>query len=148
MLLIVLVFTFTFVQTKPVRSPSPPPSSSIHGYIKHLLNMNGFENEYARFLSYLKIYPPEDNLQLRALYDDYFSSKSYLADLTEVYGKYFTLNEILELIKFYTSPVGEKFNRFTNILNNQMEDLMLTKISDYIFTATEFGYAVQFPDLN
>ena len=143
MFLIVFVSTLAFVQTKPARSLS---QTQVHESIKELLKFNEFENEYARFLSYLKIYPQEDNLTLRALFDDYFSMNSYLNDLTNVYAKYFTPDEILELIKFYTSPLGEKYNRFTNVLNTQMEDTMLTKISDYIFTAAEYGYTIRFPD--
>jgi hypothetical protein len=53
----------------------------------------------------------------------------------------------MELIKFYSSPLGEKSLQFNNILNQQMEDLMLTKISDYIFTATEHGSTIPLPEI-
>jgi hypothetical protein len=141
-LIIVLLFTITFIQGKPMY---PSSSNNIKDYIKHLLNINGSENEYARFLSYLKIDPPKDNIKLKLLYEELFSLDSYISDLTEVYAKYYTLDEIIQLIKFYSNPLGEKTIRFNHILNQQMEDLMLTKISDYIFTAEEHGLQISLP---
>jgi len=142
--IIALLFNVTFIQGKPVY---PSSSSDIKDYIKYLLNINGNENEYARFLSYLKIHPPKDNMRLEALYEELFSSDSYISDLTEVYAKHYTLNEIIELIKFYSSPVGRKTVQFTNTLNTQIEDVMLTKISDYIFTAAEHGSIIPLPEI-
>lgn len=123
-------------------------SNNIKDRIKHLLNINGIENEYARFLSYLKIHPPKDNMRLNALYEELFSSNSYISDLVDVYAKYYTFNEIMELIKFYSSPLGEKTIQFNQILNHQIEDLMLTKISDYIFTAAEYGITIALPEFH
>jgi len=142
--IIVLLLTVTFIQGKPMH---PLSSSNIKDYIKYLLNINGVENQYVQFLSYLKVYPPKDDMRLSALYEELFSLNSYISDLADVYEKYYTPNEIMELIKFYSSPLGEKSLQFNNILNQQMEDLMLTKISDYIFTATEHGSTIPLPEI-
>jgi len=142
-LIIILLLTSTFIEGKPTY---PSSSNNIKDYIKYLLNINGSENEYIRFLSYLKVHPPKDNMKLKLLYEELFSFDSYISDLTEVYAKYYTLDEIIELIKFYSNSLGKKTIRFNHILNEQMEDLMLTKISDYIFTATEHGLKIPLPE--
>ncbi len=139
-----LLFTVTFTQGKPMY---PSSSSNIKDNIRYLLSINGNENEYARFLSYLKVHPPKNNPGLKALYEQLFSSDSYISDLAEVYAKYYTLDEIIDLIKFYSSPLGEKTIQFNNILNPHMEDLMLTKITDYIFTAAEYGLNIPLPEI-
>lgn len=140
-----LFFTVTLIQGKPIYSST---SSKIKDQAKHLLNQHTVENEYTRFLSYLKIYPPKDNMRLRTLYDELFSFNTYISDLADVYAKYYTMDEIMELIKFYSSPLGEKVIRFNNIMNQQMEDLMLTKISDYIFTSAEYGFTIALPEFH
>lgn len=132
----------TFIHGKSIHSSSS--SQQIKDHIRQLLNLLGLENEYARFLSYLKIEPPKD-IRLKELYDEYFSYNSYITDLVDFYAKFYTLNEITELTKFYSSPVGMKTIRFNHVLNQQMEDLMLTKISDYIFTAAEYGFTINVP---
>lgn len=104
----------------------------------------GTENEYTRFLSFMKISPPED-LTMKALYHKYFSLESYTSDLTEIYAKYYTVDEIIQLISFYSSPLGKKNLQFHHELNRQMDDMMLTKISDYIFTAQEHGFDIPLP---
>ena len=139
---IALILTINSVQGKPSQSIS---SNNAKEYIRHLLNLIGIENEYARFLSYMKIYPPSDNVKMRALYDEFFSTDAYISDVVQVYAKYYTLDEIVELIKFYSSPLGKKTIQMNNDLNKQMEDLMLTKISDYIFTSAEHGLNISFP---
>ena len=112
--------------------------------VKHLLNLIGFENEYVRFLSYMKIAPPENHPEIKELYDGLFSSDAYRDDLIEVYEKFFTLEELKELIEFYSSPLGRKAIRFNATFHKQMENVMLNKISDYIFTAAERGFQVDF----
>lgn len=134
-----LILAISLVQGKP-NHPSNPKE-----YIKYLLNLIGIENEYARFLSYMKVYPPSDNPKMRAFYDELFSSNAYINDVIQVYAKYYTMDEILELIRFYSSPLGKKNLQMNNDLHKQMEDLMLTKISDYIFTATENGLNIALP---
>ena len=124
--------------------PTGSPTSNIKGYVKYLLNLLGTENEYTRFLSFMKISPPED-LTMKALYQKYFSLESYIADLTEVYAKYYTVEEILHLISFYSSPLGRKTLQVNHELNRQMDDMMLTKISDYIFTSQEHGFDIPLP---
>jgi hypothetical protein len=140
--IIALLFTVTFIQGNSIHP------NNIKEHIKYLLNISGVENEYARFLSYLKIHPPKENIKLNALYDELFSSKSYISDLAEAYAKYYTFDEIMELIKFYSSPLGVKTIKFNQVLNPQMEDLMLTKISDYIFTAAEHGLTIPIPEFH
>jgi len=143
--IIALFLTVTCIQGKPAY-----PSSSTHmkDYIKYLLHIMGIENEYDRFLSYLKIFPPKDNIQLTALYEDLFSYNSYISDVAEIYAKNYTLEEILELIKFYSSPLGMKTLRVNKESNYQVDDLMLTKISDYIFTAAEHGIDIALPEIH
>ena len=141
-ILIALILTINIVQGKPTQAIS---SSNAKEYIRHLLHLTGIENEYARFLSYMKIYPPSDNIKMRALYDELFSTSAYITDVIQVYAKYYTLDEIVELIKFYSSPLGKKTIQMNNDLNKQMEDLMLTKISDYIFTSAEHGVNISLP---
>lgn len=124
--------------------PMGTPTSNIKGYIKYLLNLMGTENEYTRFLSFMKINPPED-LTMKALYLKYFSLDAYIADLTDVYAKYYTVEEILHLISFYSSPLGKKTLQVNHELNRQMDDMMLTKISDYVFTSQEHGFDIPLP---
>jgi hypothetical protein len=142
LLFITLLLTLNSSQAKSTYSIS---SSTIKDYIKYLLNLTGVENEYARFLSYMKIQPPKDNLKLRALYDEFFSTNAYIADVTQIYAKYYTLDEITALIKFYSSPLGKKNIQLNSDLNKRMEDLMLTKISEYIFTSAEHGMDISLP---
>lgn len=139
-LMLVLVFTEARQASLSLRS------ANIKDQVKHLLSLTGMENEYARFLSFLKIYPPKDNAKMKAFYDDMFSNNAYLSDLIRTYSKYYTLDEINQLINFYSSPVGKKSVQAVNDLYRQMEDIMLTKISDYIFTAAENGFEVPLTD--
>ncbi|CAF1267986.1 unnamed protein product [Adineta steineri] len=127
--------------------PTGPSSANIKDYVKYLLSLIGVENEYTRFLSYVKIYPPEDK-KMKALYDEYFSLESYLSDLTDIYTKHYTLEDILKLIDFYSSSLGKKTLQLNHELNHQMEDVMLTKISDYIFTSTEKGFDIILPQIS
>jgi hypothetical protein len=143
--IIALILTVTIIQGKPTH---PLSSSNLKDYTEYLLNMMGLENEYARFLSYLKIHPPKDNIRLNALYEDYFSFNSYISDVAQMYTKYYTPQEIGDLIKFYSSPLGIKTIQVNNELNKQVDDLMLTKISDYIFTAAEHGLDIALPDFH
>ena len=139
---IILLLFLSLVQGKNIHSSE---SHLIKDHIRQLLNLHGLENEYARFLSYLKISPPKD-MRLKGLYEEYFSYNSYISDLVDFYAKFYTSNEILELLKFYSTPLGTKTIRFNQILNPQMEDLMLSKISDYIFTAAEYGFTINLPE--
>ena len=141
-LIFAVVLTYALIEGKPAH---PISSSNAKDHIKYLLKLIGIENEYARFLSYMKIYPPHDNMAMRALYDELFSFNAYIADAVQVYASYFTLDEIKELIEFYSSPLGKKTIHMTNELNKQMEDTMLTKISDYIFTSAEHGLEITLP---
>ncbi|CAF1259360.1 unnamed protein product [Rotaria sordida] len=138
-IMIVVFMIFTLTQGKPTHVLS---STNIKDNIKHLLSLTGIENEYARFLSFLKIYPPTDNTKIRALYDELFSTNAYVSDLVRLYAKYYTLDEIMELIDFYSSPLGKKLLQANHELYRQMEDIMLTKISDYIFTSAEHGFNI------
>ena len=117
-------------------------SSQLKENIRYLLNLTGVENEYVRFLSYMKIYSPEDNMALKVLYDDLFSHEAYMTDLGQIYGKYYTLDDVKDLIRFYSSPLGKKTLQMRRDLDKQMEEIMLNKISDYIFTAAEHGFDV------
>lgn len=135
----------TLIDGKPIIQSTP--SHQIKDHIRQLLNLYGLENEYARFLSYLKITSPKD-IRLKELYEEYFSYNSYISDLVDFYAKFYTLNEIVELTKFYSSPLGMKTIRLNHSLNQQMEDLMLTKISDYIFTAAEYGFTINIPEFH
>lgn len=141
---IILLF-FSFVQSKGIHSTSE--SHLLKEHIRQLLNLHGLENEYARFLSYLKISSPKD-IRLKSLYEEYFSYNSYVSDLVDLYAKFYTSNEIIELLKFYSSTLGMKTIRFNQILNPHMEDLMLSKISDYIFTAAEYGFTINLPEFH
>ncbi len=143
-LIIASLLTVTLIQGNPVH---PLPSSNIKDYTNYLLNMIGTENEYARFLTYLKIHPPNDNIILRTMYENLFSLSAYISDVAQVYEKYYTLEEILQLIEFYSSPLGKKTIGINNELNHQIEDLMLTKISDYIFTSAEHNIYIPLPEM-
>ena len=137
-----LIMTITLVQSKPSH---PINANNAKENIRYLLNLIGIENEYARFLSYMKVYPPNDNPTMRALYNEFFSSNAYINDVIQVYAKYYSMEEISELIRFYGSPLGRKTLHMNHDLHKQMEDLMLTKISDYIFTAAEHGMNIALP---
>ena len=141
-LIFAMVLTYALIEGKPAH---PSSSSNAREQIKYLLNIIGIENEYARFLSYMKIYPPHDNIAMRALYDELFSFNAYIDDAVQVYASYFTMDEVKELIRFYSSPLGRKTIHMTNELNKQMEDTMLTKISDYVFTSAEHGIDITLP---
>lgn len=145
-LVIALALAVTFTQAKPLhRSPS---SNDLTGYIKYLLQIIGVENEYTRFLAYLKIFPPNHHTELRKLYDELFSFDAYVLDMSRLYEKHFSLEEIVQLIDFYSSPLGKKMLAFNIDLNRQMEDLMLTKITDYVFTAAEHHIYIPLPELH
>ena len=141
-LVIVLLCTVGIIESKPANLPS----NNLKDYIKHLLQIIGVENEYVRFLSYLQVHQPED-AKMKELYDEYFSLDSYLSDLTTVYAKYYTLDDVIKLINFYSSPLGKKTLQINHELNPQMEDMMLNKISDYIFTSTQYGYDIPLPQI-
>ena len=142
-LIIALFFTLSALQ----ETSASPSSNNFKDYVKQLLNIMGVENEYVRFLSYMKVYPPENNIQLKRLYNELFSSDAYIKDLTQIYAKYYTLDDIIKLIHFYSSPLGKKSLQVNQEINKQMEDLMLTKISDYIFTAAEHGFDISLPQI-
>jgi hypothetical protein len=122
-------------------------SNNVKEHIKYLLDMIGIDNEYTRFLSYLKIYPPETNEPMTMLYNDLFSLDAYTTDLIQAYGKYYTLDDVKSLLEFYSSPLGKKTLQMNHELNKQMEDIMLNKISDYIFTAADQGYDISLPQI-
>jgi hypothetical protein len=139
-LITALLCTIGISQGKPASSSA----NSFKGYVKYLLNILGTENEYTRFLSFMKISSPED-IKMKAFYNELFSFDSYLSDLIEIYAKYYTTDEIIQLINFYSSPLGKKHLQINQELNRQMEDIMLTKISDYIFTSAENGFDIPLP---
>jgi hypothetical protein len=89
----------------------------------------------------MKVYPPED-MKMRALYNEFFSFDAYTSDLTQIYAKYYTLDDIINLIKFYSSLLGKKTLQMNHELHQKMEDIMLNKISDYILTSTEQGFDI------
>ncbi|CAM4933476.1 unnamed protein product [Rotaria socialis] len=139
-IIVTLLLIITLIEAKPTyRSLS---SRNIKDRIKYFLNLTGVENEYARFLNFLNIYPPTDNVKMRSFYNELFSINAYLSDLTRSYAKYYALDEINELIIFYSSSVGQKLIQANSELNRRMEDIMLTKISDYIFTSSEHGFSI------
>ncbi|CAM4750130.1 unnamed protein product [Rotaria magnacalcarata] len=139
-IIVTLLLIITLIEVKSTyRSLS---SGNIKDLIKYFLNLTGVENEYARFLNFLHIYPPTDNVKKRAFYDELFSINAYLSDLTRSYAKYYTLDEINELIIFYSSSVDQKLIQANSELNRQMEDITLSKISDYIFTSSEHGFSI------
>ncbi len=84
---------------------------------------------------------------MKNFYNELFSLDSYVSDLIEIYAKHYTLDDVINLINFYSSPLGKKTLRMNQVLNKQMEDLMLTKISDYIFTSAEHGYDIVLPQI-
>jgi hypothetical protein len=137
-----LLCTISTIQGKPTSSTP----NNLKGYIRYLLNIIGFDNEYQRFLSFMKIHPPED-IKMKNFYNELFSLDSYVSDLIEIYAKHYTLDDVINLINFYSSPLGKKTLRMNQVLNKQMEDLMLTKISDYIFTSAEHGYDIVLPQI-
>jgi len=131
-------------------SQGKPNNSSLNSfkdYVKDLLNIMGVENEYTRFLSYMKVYPPED-VKMRALYNEFFSFDAYISDLTQIYAKYYTIDDIIKLIRFYSSLLGKKTLQMNHELHKKMEDIMLNKISDYILTSTEQGFDVLLPEIS
>jgi hypothetical protein len=142
-LIMALVFTFSTLQ----EISAKPILNNFKDNVKHLLGITGVENEYIRFLTYMKVYPPENNIQMKKLYEELFSHDSYVSDLIQVYAKYYTLDDITKLIHFYSSPLGKKHLQVNHELNRQMEDIMLTKISDYIFTSTEHGIDISLPQI-
>ena len=147
---LVLVLTLAWTQAKPLHQSSSlsPSLNNLDGYIKYLLRMIGTENEYLRFLTYLKIYPPNHGTQLRRLYDELFSFDAYIADMTHMYEKYYTPDEILQLVDFYSSPLGKKTLALNIDVNQQMEDTMLNKITDYVFTAAEHNIHIPLPEIH
>lgn len=48
-------------------------------------------------------------------------------DMVTVYGKYFSQNEINELIAFYKTPVGQKFIKVTPVIQNEMRKILIGK---------------------
>ncbi|CAF0816459.1 unnamed protein product [Rotaria sordida] len=142
-LIIALFFTIGTIEGK----PTSLSSNDLKDNIKYLLNILEIENEYIRFLSYMKLYPPEDT-KMKVLYDDLFSFDSFISDLTSVYEKYYTLDDVTQLINFYSSPLGKKVNKVTQALDKEMEDLMLNKISDYIFALSENGVDIRLPQIS
>jgi hypothetical protein len=140
-LIIALLYTIDIIQGKPT---SQSMNNNFKIYVKYLLTILGTENEYTRFLSFMKIHPPED-VKMKAFYNDLFSFNSYRSDLMNVYEKYYTTDEIIQLINFYSSPLGRKHLHISQEVNRQMEDTMLTKISDYIFTSAENGFDIPLP---
>ncbi|CAF1944233.1 unnamed protein product [Rotaria magnacalcarata] len=139
-IIVTLLLIITLIEVKSTyRSLS---SGNIKDLIKYFLNLTGVENEYARFLNFLHIYPSTDNVKKRAFYDELFSINAYLSDLTRSYAKYYTSDEINELIIFYSSSVDQKLIQANSELNRQMEDITLSKISDYIFTSSEHGFSI------
>lgn len=137
-----LLCTHGLVQSK----PAGHSAANLKDHVKYLLNIMGVENEYELFLTYMKVYSPED-AKLKALYNDYFSHDAYVSDLTEIYMKYYTVEDVIKLIDFYSSPLGRKTLQLNHELHKQMEEIMLTKISDYIFTASEQGFDIVLPHI-
>ncbi|CAF1516836.1 unnamed protein product [Rotaria magnacalcarata] len=141
-LIIVLLCAIDNIQGK----PTGPSLNHLDDNIKYLLKLTGVENEYLKFLSYIKLYPPADD-RMKALYNDLFSFDSFISDLIEVYTKQYTSDDINQLISFYSSPLGKKVNQVTHALDKEMEDVMLNKVSDYMLTLSENGFEVTLPQV-
>ncbi|CAM4908751.1 unnamed protein product [Rotaria socialis] len=124
-LIIVLLCAIDNIQGKPIS----PSLNHFGDNVKYLLKLLGVENEYLKFLSYMKLYPPADD------------------KMNEVYTKHYTPDDINQLISFYSSPLGRKANQVTHLLDKEMEDVMLNKISDYIFTLSENGFDITLPQV-
>jgi hypothetical protein len=95
----------------------------------------------------MKIYPPED-VKMKAFYNELFAFDAYVSDLIDIYAKYYTMDEIIKLINFYSSPLGKKNLQMNQEFDREMEDIMLTKISDYIFTSSEHGFDILLPQIS
>lgn len=80
-------------------------SKEKHKLIIRLLDTNG--SRYGmnrRFAQIIRDAPLESQAQLRAI----FNADEIIERLVPVYAKYYTLQEIREMINFYKSPVGRK----------------------------------------
>jgi len=139
--LLALICLFGLLECKPNRSTA----NKFKTHVRYLLNQVGTENEYTKFLSFLKLNSPE-NVELKKVYDDLFSFDAYLSDMSEIYAKYFTVDDVINLIRFYSTSLGKKTLQLNHDIHRQMEDIMYNKISEYIFTSSEYGYDIPLPE--
>ena len=71
-------------------------------------NMNGI---FAKIIGQL---PPE----LQNKYQEFFKVDEIIGRLVPIYAKYYTSEELKELVNFYKSPVGQKHLKTTPVLMN------------------------------
>jgi hypothetical protein len=57
---------------------------------------------------YKKLITSELTSDLRQFFYELFSSQENMVNLAKVYSQYYTLDDMLELIKFYNTPLGQK----------------------------------------
>jgi hypothetical protein len=57
---------------------------------------------------YKKLNTRDLTSDLKQFFYELFNSQENMVNLAKVYSEYFTLNDMLELIKFYHSPLGQK----------------------------------------
>lgn len=68
-----------------------------------------------------KLITPELISDLRQFFYELFGSKKMMANLASAYSEYYTLDELLALIQFYKTPLGQKVIKSNEPLSEKIQ---------------------------
>lgn len=68
---------------------------------------------------------------MKKFFDKYIKYENIEAKYILLYGEMFTNDEIKELIKFYQSPIGEKYSANQDILNSKGAEIGMLEVQKY-----------------
>lgn len=72
---------------------------------------------------YQKLITPELTSDLKQFFYELFASKKMMANLATAYSEYYTLDELLALIQFYKTPLGQKMIKSNEPLSEKIQHL-------------------------
>lgn len=79
---------------------------------------------------------PEFISELKQFFYEVYSSKDYIMHISKVYSQFLSLEEMIEMIKFYNTPLGKKIieaNSALTLKNREISfDLLMKRQQDYM----------------
>jgi len=79
---------------------------------------------------------PELTSDLKQFFYEVYSSKDYIMNIAKVYSQFLSIDEMIEMIKFYNTPLGKKIIEANSALTQKnreiSNDLLKKREQDYM----------------
>jgi hypothetical protein len=104
-----------------------PPSLAM---VSKLLKVNGYAERLEKLLAEYPLlvampYIAGNREAARKMIKVYEDPELARLAFHQIYSKYFTADETLDLIAFYKTPVGKKFVSFDELIRNQLNEMAI-----------------------